>query len=991
MALTLEQQYQTAMRAITRGDMDLMEKLLLDPDTVTIEEQRTVAEGLGVKGGLLRTFVNVISDPTIWIGLLMSRTFPVTAWLRGTIPKRYIGVANEFSGISAVTRPIEGFFRGTTIPKLNALALRRQAEVMQAGRRMFNDFNRPTWREDMPIVSLLLEGRNPTGATPELRKVATRIRSTMNDLWGFLAQTKKIEGGFSAGEIAPSTAVALFGGRKPRYLRDFLPHMPLMGRESVMNIDGVEALRHLGRGRFRQALELRGIKPEDVWRPSASYSLASDFTRYQAFVGSVGHQINPRLFARKRFGITLESELGRELFITDLNVLLPRYLESVARTYAINAPISQFERNLATTFVRDASGATRELRPTDEPIITQIINVGLKSAGARKTVSTIKGTNIQREVILPGSYNTTSVSALQRLVRSIQGKAGDDELFFGNLYSSIGRRMDEMRSSMTGKQFNEMEAAVKAVERTGTFREKVNGITSFFYATTLGLNPFSTLQNLFQPVLTTAPAIGIGATLSGYRVLANRIPKYMREVVAEHKLLRGNRNVGVTFRMNEAVMRGFQKTFPELAQQGIRIDPRLFDIDESMLTQAGRGVFGTRLFKNRDQYYKMLLQPFTHAEMSNQIVTFYGARNAIRGMARTGQYLVPAKTSTAAFEEVLNFEAGLIVNATQFRPGPGSRSLVQGMLPSPLRQFTTFPTRFLNYFTESTVRGAMSMEELRQASIFHVLQGGRAGDFARRKFFSLGTGRNLGSLARSYVFSKIAVTGARDALGVDIGGSLGVVTPFNLAPEGQPFAPAPFPPLPSVVYNIFSATTTRDIKRLQPFEIPGIGPIPWPKTLIPGGVAATRAARAYNQFRPDMGGFVDENERLMMRGSTSDLVLSMMGIKLDKGRRTRDVVERVQANRRRVRQFRRAYATAAISLDLSEMGRLRQMYSERFPDMPVLDVSPKDLRRYRLNARIPTVQRMLNNMDRASRFRTSYDLAEYEPELLADPLEMLQN
>ena len=935
MALTSEQQLAVGLNAITLGDMDLLSKILLDPDTVTREEQRTASQRLGVKGGLQSTFVDLISDPTVWIAALMSRTFPTAAWLRGSIPKRMIGNAAEFTGVSFVTRPIESFFRGTTVPRLNALALRRHAEVMKVGQGMFENFNRPRWAEEMPIVSLLLEGQNPAGATRELQQVATRIRGSMDSLWGVLKQTQKITGGFGDAEISRAVGRPFTGPNVPRHLRDFLPHIPITGQESLIEMDGVAALRRLGRGRFQQAMQLRGANPKDVWSPTATDSLASDFTRYQAFMGSVGHQINPRLFARKRFGIPLESNLGRELFVTDLNTILPKYVESVARTYSINAPISNFERSLLTTPGR---------RATNEPVIVQVINEGLSAAGARVSRAPIRGTPHFKEVVLPGSTNAPMTTALNRLVKALQGKAGDDEIIFGNLFSSIGAKMDTVRGAFTGKQFSEVDAALRSFERTASYRQKVNGITSFFYASTLGVNPFSAMQNLLQPVLTTAPAIGIGSTLAGYRVLRQRIPQYASEVARQNRLLRGNKSIGATFRLNESVQRAFQRVFPEIAEQGIKIDPRLFDIDEALLARPS-GIFGTRHFRDRDQLYKALLQPFTHTEMSNQIITFFGAKQAMRRSIRDGSYRIPKGITEDGIEQLLNFDAGLVVNATQFRPGPGTRSVVQGVLPGPFRQFTSFPTRLLNFFTESTVRGAMTNAELETARVMEIFQGGEAGRLGAQKLFSLGTGRNLGTMARTFLFGKIAVTGARNALGIDLSSSLGVTSAFNVAPDGQPFAPLPIPPLPMAAYGVLSAAMTRDVKKLQPLHLPYIGSIPLPRTLVPGGVAESRLARAFNQFRPDVGGFVDDNERLMYRGDTTDLVLSMMGVPLDRNRRTRDAVERMQANRTRIRQFRRSYATAATSLDIKEMSRLSSMYAQRFPDMPPLAVSPKDLRR----------------------------------------------
>lgn len=989
MALTLEQRFDAAVSAIEQGDVDLLAKTLTDPQSITALEQRTVAERLGVKGGMLSAFVNIVADPTVWIAYLMSRKFPTSAWLRGTIPQRHIGAAAEFSGVSFLTRPIESFFRGTTVPKLNALAMRRHAEVMKLGEGMFTDFNRPGWRAEMPIVSLLLEGRNPAGATSELRSVAGRIREHMNQLWDMLGKTQQIRGGFSDAAITRAQGVPFTGANRPRFLRDYLPHMPLLGKESIMEVDGVEALRRMGRNRFAQVMELKKVRPQDVWQPSEAASLASDFTRFQTFMGSVGHQMNPRLFRRQRFGIPLESNLGHELFITDLNTILPKYLESVARTYSINAPLGAAERRLATTFTAAADGSIQTLVPTSEPIVVQVINEGIRASGGRITRRRIPGTQKFQDAVLPGSVNAPMMSALQRLVRSLQGKAGDDEILFGNLYSSVGARLDSLRGTLTGKQINQADAAIKAFERTAGYREQVNGIASYFYATTLGLNPFSAMQNLLQPVLTTAPAIGIGPTLAGYRVLANRVPRYMSEVARQHRKLRNNRSVGATFRLNEASHRAFRETFPELAEQGIKVDPRLFDIDESLLTGRGRGIFGTRFFKDRDQLYRAVLQPFTHTEMSNQIITFYGGKAAIRQAMRNGEYLLPKTVAAKELEQYLNMEAGLIVNATQFRPGPGTRSMVQGLFPAPVRQFSSFPTRLLNFFTESTVRGAMTNAQLKQARVFDVLTGGEPGRLAGQKIASLGTGRNLGTMARSFLYSKMAVQGMRETLGVDLGGSLGVVAPFNIAPPNQPLGIIPIPPAPMVAYGMISAATTGDIKRLQPLELPYVGSMPIPKTLIPGGIALTRAARAFNQFRPDVGGFVDENERLMYRANTSDLALAMFGIPLDKNRRARDVMERVQANRTRIRQFRRKFAVASVNLDFEEQDRLRALWQKRFPDMQPLAISGKDLRRYRANARIPLVQRMLQTVGRGSR-QVIFDY-EYDSDLLAPDAQLPGN
>ena len=49
----LADQFDTAMNAVSRGDFDLLERLLIDPRSVTPKDEKTVAEFLGLKRGFL--------------------------------------------------------------------------------------------------------------------------------------------------------------------------------------------------------------------------------------------------------------------------------------------------------------------------------------------------------------------------------------------------------------------------------------------------------------------------------------------------------------------------------------------------------------------------------------------------------------------------------------------------------------------------------------------------------------------------------------------------------------------------------------------------------------------------------------------------------------------------------------------------------------------------------------------------------------------------
>lgn len=973
MPLSFQQQLDLGISSISRGDIDLFSTMLVDPMSVTPDEQRSVAERLGIKKGLLSAFVDTIADPTVWVAYMMSRRFPTQAWLSGNVPKRFIGGATQFTGLSYVTRPVSSFFRGGLTPKLTALAERRSAEVMKVAEKVYHDVqSRPNWKDEMPVVSLIMEGAPVSGATPELHKVAEKLRGHMDELWGFLSQTRKVEGGFVGGEIQRASSRPFTSAESPKYLRDYLPHLPLTVDEGIVEVGGREALRRMSKGPIRQALQLKGENFADVWTADATNRLSSDFVRYQSMLGNVGAEVfSPHLFKRQRFNIPLQSALGGELFVTDLNVVLQRYIHSVARTYAVNAPLSAHERIIASRqVVDDMTGATKTVMPTDEPIVVQIINEGLDFSGGKYTKQRVAGTNVTKDVLVPGTFNAPMKSATESLVRALQGQKSEDEILWGNLFSSVREKLSANFGRIMGpKRLSQVDDAITTFEQSAGYNNIMNGISSHFYATTLGLNPWSTIQNLLQPGLTTVNAIGIGPTLAGYKVLSERIPQYARGIRRHMGMMRDKPHMTPVTRFNEAMETSFRETFPELSHQGMRIDPRLFSVNEKDLID--RGIIKNGRFSKVDDYYKLMLQPFTNAEMANQVVSFFGAKRAIRDAMRQGTYTVPGGIAPNVLEDYINFDAMQVVGATQFRPGPGSRSTFQNWLPAPFRQFTSFPVRLANFFADSTVRGALTGKQVESMS-------------AMDKVLTLGTGRNVGTLARTYITATALTNGLRDVLGVDVSGALGILSPFNVPPSSQPFAPLPMPPAASMVYGLASYAATRDTKDLQPLVLPGVGEIPVPKQLLPGGIAVSRVARAMNAWRPDMGGFVDENERLMYRGNTTDFVLSMMGVPLDKQRRSREAVERMHDMRTRMRDYRRQFTQAVINGDTVRMDSLRAEYQDRFPDLPPLSVNESDVRRYQAAARMTQVQRMLKTLGAGARY-LERDIYDVSPDLIALP------
>lgn len=973
MPLSLDDQYNSVLAGWTEGDFDRLSRVLTDPDVITPQESFNVAQSLGMKKGMLSAAVNIVADPTVWIAMMLSRNFPTAQFLKGTVPHRFIGASNEFTGLSTVARTVEGFFRGTNIPKLVSLKMKRETEVFNVGTKIFDDILiRPNWKEEMPIVSLLLEGQNPTGATPELRTLSQKIRGHMEEMWGFLKKTQKVEGGFDSQEITRATARDFTAAEAPRHLRDYLPHIPLYGDSSTIEISGRDALARFGRNRTAQVLSATGADPNYVWRADAADRLGSNFQRYQSFMEQTKGQVfNPRLFPRHRYGIDLESTPGKELFVTDLNIILQKYIHTTARTYALNAPLSDTERALASQVVTDARGMERRIFPSRDPIIVQIINQGLDTTGGKMVQRQVVGTNVLEEVLVPGSVNHPALGALRSLVRNVQGKRGEDEILFGNVWNSIRAKLSEVAGAigMGPKEKLAASSSIDILESQSYDREVNNRLTSFFYATTLGFNFRSAFKNLFQPFLTTAPAIGLGPTLEGYKTLKSRLPEYAHEVLKQNRALSINPNIPFAQRVTLAVESAYRKVFPEMAEAGIRPDPRAFELSDRELIEDA--LTGRTKFRKADAWFKFILQPFTQSEMSNQAVSFYGGKAALRGAIRRGELELPEGLGAAELDRYLNFEASNLVNATQFRPGPGSRTVLQSMLPTPFRQYSSFPVRLMNFFAESTVRGAMTDAQLQNASAFERLVGGR----------------NWGTVARTYLSGRVLTEGFRQALGVDLSDAVGLTGPFTgIAQSGNLPIPIPIAPLPSLVMATANFAATRDVKTLQPMTLPFIGDAwPIPKVLVPGGVALSRAIKAVRSFRPDLGGFMDEDERLMYRGNTTDLILNMFGIPMDRDRRLRQVLDQTQANRLRVRDYRRKYAVAARAYDFDRMDSLKTSFHADFKgQLGELGITPQDLRRYDQQARLTSAQRLIRSMGRSASYLEA-QLYETDPELVSEP------
>src|SRR6185369_3079423 len=139
----------------------------------------------------------------------------------------------------------------------------------------------------------------------------------------------------------------------------------------------------------------------------------------------------------------------------------------VAKTYSLNAPISDFERSLAATTIRRNDGSLHTVLPTNDPIAVQLINYGLDATGVTMRRGQVAGTPHMVEQVVSGSGSQMMLTALRELVRNVRGDRDMGQIMWGNLFSSVKRNfIDNVRDAggvLTGKQEARLDDAMQTI------------------------------------------------------------------------------------------------------------------------------------------------------------------------------------------------------------------------------------------------------------------------------------------------------------------------------------------------------------------------------------------------------------------------------------------------------------------------------------------------------------------------------------------------
>lgn len=397
-------------------------------------------------------------------------------------------------------------------------------------------------------------------------------------------------------------------------------------------------------------------------------------------------------------------------------------------------------------------------------------------------------------------------------------------------------------------------------------------ISNYFYITTLGANLGSSSQNLTQSLLTTAPLIGVSATLRGIAKTISKIPEFFRlrkSGLSEREVL--------------------TKLFPDFVNSGAELGTLTSELglkDSADLVRGG--LFGVRNLagKARD----ILLAPFKATELFNRLSTFEGALGQAKEFGLTGR---------AASDHAL-----ATVNLTQLWAGGASQPAFLQNWWQPFAQFLTFPSKLLAS-AGAGVTPTFTGQGLE---------------------FGIGGGFNPGTLGRAVALSATAYTAAKEFADADISRSL-LFGGLPLPQEQAVLSPLPFlPPFVSLSAGAIQdlvTGTTENTRRSAALLVPGgIQMARLSQILVPEvakfmgrGYADTSKTRADGSVP-----MFDKNGNLTGYKDTFDLFLSGIGIpgKLlspNGETKTKEVERYLLKQRDTIREMRSQFVNAYLDGD----------------------------------------------------------------------------
>ena len=430
-------------------------------------------------------------------------------------------------------------------------------------------------------------------------------------------------------------------------------------------------------------------------------------------------------------------------------------------------------------------------------------------------------------------------------------------------------------------------------------------MTQYFYTTTMGFNVGPPTKNLMQPILTLYPLVGAGPTWRGFVEMMKRTAQYVK-----------NRETMPPAEAKAAAYKEFYDTFGKKEEAPLSSAMGRGDISGESQPAPSR-LSGGGLSSAWEKFRRYSMAMFSKTERWNRMWSFYAGRDY-------------AKSSGITSQSEMNLAAGDIVGATQFTAGPLGMPPILLNIPSLLRQYAYFPTRFAGFLATPPEQGG-----------------------------------GLGMLGRVGMGSVAAWATAKNLLGVNLEPGLAMGALPLPTYEGSPFYPWPLvPPILGVGGHLATAAFTEDPQKRRT-SMGQLGAL-----LTPGGVGLRRAYRLtapkyvdYENPSPD-GRYTVFNDNKMVVGQYTSTQLWMKRLGLDPVgmQDEREFTQYLLAQRNKIREVRQEYMTALADNDTPKAEEIQGRWKSQFPSLGPLTVRDQDIKALVERRKMSRVERILRGV-----------------------------
>lgn len=516
--------------------------------------------------------------------------------------------------------------------------------------------------------------------------------------------------------------------------------------------------------------------------------------------------------------------------------------------------------------------------------------------------------------------NTVIPSALGKPTPRQVINAGLWDQRMGEIVATLDR--PSIRGLIGDKFANTLKEYYHANLGTFSLRGLTMGASSYFYMSTLGLNPSAAFKNAFQPVFSTGALVGFKNMFAGHADAWAKSDVYFRA-----RMSKGMGHVDA-----------IAKAFPEFAEAGLAGNPV---IDEA-LGRAFESAY--RIHKTApgsislvDRAKRAGMAMFTATETHNRVGAFYaGLRHAAQDGLKGAEAVAHARKIVVRSQLV----GSLADTPMIFQSG--------GVLANPLlRQLAQFPVRTLEFTAEG---------------VQEALTGNPA--------------RMIRQVAGVYITSEIG-----DVLGINLGDALmGGISPMfsSVNEKGAILAPLPIVPPVIALGAGIASTLTGDwetIHRQLPLLVPGGVGLARAVGFIPGSSDVPKAvARWLGRKHADYKGVNPLTGRIPVYTGQGNLTGYYSPWEITKyalGIRGGGIDEEAQAAQQLakdgdlMKQVRRNYTDALFANDPRKAAGIEAEYEKRFGHRIAITIN--QIRAMQKRRKLTRIEKQLATLPREAR------------------------